>query len=528
MSHHGWSVVSSAEIAKGLRSPFGRLFPPGRSHSYNSLAISLLSGALGPLQNNDPPVFPSPMPENKKPSLSAGFTFLGQFIDHDMTEFRVVSPEFGLTMQNPTLGQRQKILEDGEAPTSTNGRSAHLDLDSVYGVLDDIDLALFDDKGYFKTFKDESGRSVDILRNQNYKDGRLIADPRNDENKIIVQLHVLFERLHDKLHVPPKSSENLKASIAGTRKKAVEIYRKIVLYDYLSRIANPSIVLSVGERIIENRSLFQKSNLRARRALRILGIGDSVSEKEIENLIVTPVEFAHAAFRLGHSQIRDGYRMNSVLGLPLFTTGAVPTNNPPDLRGNASITKNIEIEWKFFFGNASQPGEPIDATLSKSLFRLPPPSIGEPPISLAERNIRRGIDFGLPSGQEIAQVLNHEYGGVATLRPEQIIPDDVFKRYPDLAVVDESITVITPLWFYILRESQELADGDTFIGPVGSYIVAETILGSLYASPEFDLKDKLTNYISLASAARNATKAENPGEITSVAQLLHFLGEPGF
>jgi hypothetical protein len=188
MSHHGWiTVIDPLSLTpSGLKSPFGRLFPAA-DHSYNSHAISLLTAALGPLHRLKSP--------KEKGNLPTGFTFLGQFIDHDMTEFRVIGSGFSLIPQNPEISQRQLVLEDrrleNQLPTTTNGRTARLDLDSVYGLLGVAQPDLYDDDGQFLYRTNEHGIGIDIHRGDAYRERRLIADPRNDENKIIVQLHMV-------------------------------------------------------------------------------------------------------------------------------------------------------------------------------------------------------------------------------------------------------------------------------------------------------------------------------------------------
>lgn len=103
MSHHGWiPVIDSATLTpSGLKSPFGRLFP-AVDYKYSSHGISLLFGALGPLHKLPAPV--------DKPGNPAGFTFLGQFIDYDFTEFRVIEEAFALIQQNPVIEQRQLLV----------------------------------------------------------------------------------------------------------------------------------------------------------------------------------------------------------------------------------------------------------------------------------------------------------------------------------------------------------------------------------------------------------------------------------
>lgn len=473
MSHHGWiPVIDQASITPaGLKSPFGRLFPAS-DNIYNSHAISLLSGALGPMQTTGASTAGS------KPGNPTGFTFLGQFIDHDMTEFRVLDSKFGIILQNPTIDQRQLVLEDrrikGEFPTTTNGRSGKLDLDSVYGLLGVTQLDLFDEEGMFRLRS-----NIDIIRNENVPDGRLIADFRNDENKIIVQLHILFERLHNKIHQnkPGTTREKGPGGIRFNETKAQvqRIYRNIIVNDYLPRIVRTEQLEDVANALKEGKTFYQKMTQRNRNALKKLGI----PEDEIKNSIAVPVEFSHAAFRLGHSQLLPAYKLNNNPGVPLFELGT----GKPDLRGKSRIEDALIIDWSHFFkiNNTVQPGMGlgIDGELAESIFRLPAPAIDSPPVSLAERNIRRGVDFGLPSGQEVASYLTETYGYIKMTTVDELFPSGTSnKPYAEILKMEPHLAYKTPLWYYILKEAEQFKD-NAQLGPVGGYIVAETLLGSL-------------------------------------------------
>ncbi len=495
MAHHGWVPVIDASTLtpSGLKSPFGRLFE-ATDHTYNSHAISLLFGAGSPVQAAATPK-PSPKPGNP-----VGFTFLGQFIDHDLTEFRVINTDNRVVATNPTIGQRQRVLEDG-APTTTNGRLGLLDLDCVYGLLGVAQPDLFDDKGLFilHNYSVASPHTADIVRGGGVQHGRLIADPRNDESKLITQIHMLFQKLHNKVHSAKSgSAADLRPggkAFEQTKQAVVAAYQRIVFADYLRHIVQQPHLDAVTAKLKQGTSFYQRMNKRAEKAyLRHLG-ETSLADTPVDPdqtvpgagtpLVAMPVEFAHAVFRLGHSQLREGYRLNSNGdGLSLFGT----VGN--DLRGNDPLSPATLIDWELFFdigGQTAGRGEPLDGVIARTVFRLPPPAIDAPPVSLAERNVRRGVDFGLPSGQQAASYLSTLYGGIEGLTQQQLFPAS---RFGDLATVealriDASLAYATPLWYYILCEAEQYTDGPQ-LGAVGGLIVAETMLGGLVAEG-FDL-----------------------------------------
>lgn len=109
---------------------------------------------------------------------------------------------------------------------------------------------------------------------------------------------------------------------------------------------------------------------------------------------------------------------------------------------------------------APQPSRLIDAKLVPALSDLPGPG-----GSLAVMNLMRGYRLGLPSGQDVAKLLK---------------APKVFTGAELGSPIDP-----TPLWFYILKESEleEGADGNPIaglhLGTVGGRVVGEVLLGLL-------------------------------------------------
>jgi hypothetical protein len=177
-----------------------------------------------------------------------------------------------------------------------------------------------------------------------------------------------------------------------------------------------------------------------------------------------PVEFSAAAYRYGHSQVRQIYDLNgNVTQRPIFLPGDV--GELDDLRGFRRLPAGWTADWSLFFeldGSAPQPSRLIDAKLSPALFELPRPTDER---SLPFRNLKRGQALDLPSGQDVARFLG--------LRP--------------LSGAELAAPEPTPLWFYVLKESeldrQPEGLGGHRLGPVGARIVAEVLLGLLRLDP---------------------------------------------
>jgi hypothetical protein len=178
-----------------------------------------------------------------------------------------------------------------------------------------------------------------------------------------------------------------------------------------------------------------------------------------------PFEFADAAYRYGHSQVRDAYRVNREFGpVPVF----------PDLMGFGAVPVDHAIDWSLQFDvpgrEPAQRSKKIDGKLPRSLISLPRQISGEDEgsaySSLANRDLQRGQAVGLPSGEAVAGEL-----GIEPLSRDQV--------GLSAAGWDQE----TPLWFYVLKEAEALEGGNR-LGPVGGRIVGEVLVGIIDADPE--------------------------------------------
>ena len=293
----------------------------------------------------------------------------------------------------------------------------------------------------------------------------MIGDPRNDENAIISQLHLLFARFHNRI------ADEL-GCFEKARRRVLRHYHWIVLNDYLPRV--------LGDSWKGPRKHFRPAG---------------------EPFI--PVEFSGAAFRFGHSMVKPDY---GIKRLPDDPDDSGPTVDLfPDLEGFRKLESKREIVWERFFASGDrlpQDSSAIDTRLAEPLYELP---FDDEPV-LAKRTLRRGIKLGLPSGQTLASKL-----GVAALDEKDLLLDGIEEP------MRETLSRSTPLWYWILCEAQK--ERGRHLGPLGALIVGEVLAGLIETDP--------TSFVNMDPAWTPGILGGTP-ERFSMASLVRYAqgGEP--
>jgi hypothetical protein len=385
------------------------------------------------------------------PAQTAGSTFIGQFLDHDMT--------FDLT---------SRLAVVTEPTDSPNERTPAFDLDSVYGggPLRDPELYVPVPSGSrarpTKLRIESGGLFEDLPRHAD--GGAIIADPRNDENMMIAGLQAAFILAHNK-------AVDIYRDRRLSSEEVFEKARQLVTWHYQWMIVHEFLPAFIGQAMVSD----------------ILRNGRRFFRPERGFI---PVEFQGAAYRFGHTMVRPSYRANlagdtdgtSFFGM-VFDPSGEGQSDPVDLRGGARARRRF-IGWQTFFdfgpaftdpgstNPAIRPNKLIDIAISTPLLRLPIQTIagGVPGdiISLPSRNLLRHITWAIPSGQSIARLMR-----APVLNGDN---DSVLRQLRQYSLnLDDS----TPLWFYVLREGHVLGEGGRHLGPVGGRIVGEVFLGLL-------------------------------------------------
>jgi hypothetical protein len=498
---HGYELRGSFSVPRSdapVGGRFGRMFrflPPaqyGNDPEKSRGALAALAETMiardfeerDKIREKRDPAICERAPEDENPTVPAGYTYLGQFIDHDIT----FDPVSSLQAENDP-----DALEDFRTP--------RLDLDSLYGrgLADQPYLYNQGKPGKFLLGADRlspnckaagSAPRPDVPRNP--QNVALIGDPRNDENLIVVQLHALFLRFHNAIFSTLTSKDSrTSARFAEAQQLVRWHFQWIVLHDFLPRIVGETMAREV-------------LNPGGQPNLRYYHVDPTVYP-------FMPVEFSVAAYRFGHSMVRPTYALNQdVVGplsgvdrdrfnrVPLFTADDRDSFPRANLNGFRPVPEGWGIDWSFFFEGLPapshgvirhpcttnkppmlpQPSYRIDTKLVDPLGRLPDPiPAGVPKNSLALRNLIRGFTLGLPNGQSIAQALGEKPMCDEVLWKEH---QEVLKRF-------QAFTDNAPLWFYILKEA-ELTKRDRtndpygghHLGPIGGRIVAEVLVGLAY------------------------------------------------
>jgi hypothetical protein len=354
-------------------------------------------------------------------TMPAGYIYFGQFVDHDMT------------LDKTPLTQQKQDLR-----AMVNYDTPKFDLGSVYGKGPKGSPELYDPNKPGYLLVNEHDQLFDLPRDA--VGAAYLGDPRNDENLIVAQLHVVFLRMHNKLMASGKTFEQAQQQLRWT-------YQWLIVNDFLPRIVGQDVVNSL---------------IRRRGTGPIQFTGKLYQPRNV-NRPYMPVEYSGAAYRFGHSMIRAEYEMQDGHTVPIFGQDGYE-----DLRGNRPIPASLWIDWNYFFEipgmdtpDDRNMARKIDTQISLPLSKLPStvvaPTAGAI-VALAERNLLRGKRLGLPAGQDVATAM-----GIKPL------------TNAELGLTEPGWNGKAPLWFYILKESELL--GGLKLGPVGGRIVAEVILG---------------------------------------------------
>lgn len=487
------TVAAPAEPSPGqeVTYKFGWMFgKSGYDYSADERArINLLLSDLGERMST-PVVAPDPHGgiDEDKSDIPAGYTYLGQFIAHEIS------------------------FDKTNAPLPDSYRSPEVDLDSLYGAGPGNDPKLYNAADPAKleihnTLANPIGfdRELPYDLPRDKATGRaLIGDPRNDENLAVAQTHVAFIKFHNNVvdelrrrgHAPDEVFE-------AARRMVVQHFQSIILYDYLPQLVEPDVL-----------------NCVVKHGLRQFSFNGSGG-------LFMPLEFSAAALRIGHSMVRDSYQWNKyhfskpprrpALLSDLFRQTAFSGKLARQPACDKRVESDWIIDWRRFYDftgysqyPAVQPGQLNMSRKLDTIFQLDLKTLRlDPDSPLAQllggqrvmtiRNLLRGFALGLPTGEEVARGLGESPLSAEDLAgsPHGALPQEFHER--------------TPLWYYILREAE--MRGGNRLGPVGGRIVAATLVEIIRQSRHSILRDPAWQ-----------PGLESKSEHFKMTDLLHFAG----
>jgi hypothetical protein len=456
---------------------FGRMFRSLSAAEFDEDTLMELGEAMTAARDDPPtPETESDDEENvgtdADPGISAGYTYLGQFIDHDLT----FDPVSSLQRQNDPDGL-------------TDYRTPRFDLDSVYGRGPDDQPYLYRADGRTMLLgerltgnsNDPGARDLPRISFDDDPARAIIGDPRNDENVMVSQLHASMLRFHNRMAamLPSKDFEHVQRMVRWH-------YQWVVLHDFLPAIVGPDMVAEIMGHVKEGEtSTAQPPQLK-------------FFKQKNEGFM--PIEFSVAAYRFGHSMVRPLYRLNQTVSrLPIFAN-----DKGQDLKGFRTFPREWSIDWRLFFPRSGaprtgpervQPAYKIDTSLVNPLGSLPPSVVKDPPPSLAQRNLLRGWSMQLPSGQAVAAAMGFEPIPDGKLTIGKATKEGGKRKNKSIAHISDKFKGNAPLWFYILSEAQQSFVNDQTpirLGKVGGRIVGEVFIGLMLADSHSYLRQMPT------------------------------------
>jgi hypothetical protein len=350
-------------------------------------------------------------------TVAAGWPFFGQFVAHDIT------------------ADRSALSSHIDPARLRNARSPQLNLECLYGDGPVGHPYLFQRNDPAKLLTGPDGQ--DVLRNG--EGTAIIGDPRNDSHVLMSQMHLAFVRAHNRFVDRARSRGIPESAVFEDAARELRWhYQTAVLREFLPGL--------VG----------------ADRVARLLTEGRRYYRPQGQPFI--PLEFADAAYRYGHAQIRHAYTLNG---------WSAPAAIFPDLIGFRPVSRDHRVEWTRLFDADGQPAaaraKKIDGRLVGALIALPVALTGTSEVeafhSLAVRDLERGYSVGLPSGEVVARHLG-----------------DTPLTAAEIGAAQAGWKGETPLWYYILREADVRCGGDR-LGPIGGLIVGEVLVGLVDLDP---------------------------------------------
>jgi len=512
--------------------------PLGKGAKYDSLKrmIEEIAAARASGVDTAPP--PAKVPGfDIKPgdeNIPAGYTYFGQLVVHDLTHSIVTAMRGGT-----------QVLQNLNTP--------NLDLDTIYGGGPDRCPHLYQsaqtkaklpaarkkmqgsDDGAQNLFR--LGRTAKAALPENWREGyglpfdlprveagspgiaakaarvgitALVHDDRNDDNLVLAQLTALFMLVHNRVASylsrngdPTDNDSDLsnRESFTLARHFVLKAYRRIVVHDFLRRLLLPSVY-------------------------------KQLTDGEIEPHDHVPVEFVFGAARVGHAMVRGSYTINEHIRPSVSGLGRMMSFSGDTVDPNLPLPADWVIDWHQFL----QIDEEIKPQPARRISPFLAPTFVHGRLATRPTRLNGSLSFhdlwrcyllGLPTGQQYARQW-FGAGSPDLLSEEEMQLTPVFvglhtagnlqtalEKYPDFLKK-------TPLSYYLLQEAAVRGCNGRYLGPLGSYIYAATIMQALEESPQIPDRQSGLTFKDIADKASIDDAVGDTG-VKTLPQLLAIL-----
>lgn len=423
-------------------------------------------------------MFASAIIASKKNPFHAGYTYLGQFVSHDIV---------------PSTMQR----------TMSRRVSGYMNLDSVYGTAPLYDykfqpqsIPFFEKTGEFKL---NQSVAHDLPRKPTgNKYVAIIPEVRNDENQIIAQFHLLLMKLHNALLTRGFARDALEARMYTTL-----LFQLVVIEDFLEKVLTKKVHDAIFN---QNRFSIEKQLL--------------TEYSPVNSSCFIPTVFSHATWRFGHSNILPNYHLNNTGEAPVLSTL---------LQAGSPIAETRMVHWPKFFDFGTDFSPPQLAARTDTLITRAMQGLGGTYFkqNIVTLNLSAAERMDLPAGNDFIEQLNSivpnwaTISGTLGIKHRTSLTNTRFDKIQGLTVAN------LPLWLFVLLEaetnSQSLGER---LGPLGSLINASVIKHSIkgadfsvYSGQRYSYSDALKKLGKLAGEP--FIKNKN----VSMANLITFINE---
>ena len=435
-------------------------------------------------------------PNVDNPRIPSGYTYLLQFIAHDLVDTTVpfwAAAEAGV----PSRNMRDEALAldtlYGGGPTvcpiafEPNGAMVDYRTELRLGQVGDA--AHLPDTSARCPFRDLARlklKPVPPPRNLDDASQVFVADVRSDDNTLLSQLVVLFSIVHNAIARKLTKRDGPQAAFANAYVATLVMYHAIIRQDVLKRLLDGRV--------------YDILNARPASSTDWLWRGEGI-----------PFEFSHGAFRVGHAMVRPFYQFNTGNTFSIADTLGGPVLGDPVRDPLPSIWI---VEWSRFFEMGDVlPNYSLKLAIHQQLSLDFPdmftPVAANTPKHMTLRDWLSAANARLLRLEPLIEAAKAHYPALTFLDGAAIeawlTALIQASGGPDTAkaTVQQNLSLLKsdlPLPLYIILESQlDPAIAGAHMGPLGSVVTGETIFRRLAEEEE-----KLSGRIPAAQQALGA------------------------